>query len=124
MTLPLALVCFESLLLGNQLINRLQDLGYRVQTVSDCTLLSGRVESEKPLLLLIDLNVRGDVSGAIRRIKCETQTRHVPVLAITSARTPPALQEAARAAGADLITGDRAILEQLPQLLDQVLLLE
>ncbi len=124
MTLPLALVCFESLLLGNQLINRLQDLGYRVQTVSDATLLSGKAESEKPLLLVVDLTVRGDVCGAIRGVKSQPQTRHIPVLVIASARTSPALQEAARAAGADLIAGDRAILEQLPQLLDQVLQLE
>lgn len=124
MTLPLALVCFESLLLGNQLINRLQDLGYRVQTVSDCALLAAKVEAEKPLLVVVDLGIRGEVSAAIQQIKSGAATRHVPVLAIASGRTSPALQETARKAGADLIAGDRAILEQLPQLLDQVLQLE
>src|SRR5438445_9362650 len=35
MTTPLALVFYENLLPGSQLVNRLQDLGYRVQTIGD-----------------------------------------------------------------------------------------
>src|SRR5262245_49139849 len=39
MTEPLALVVYEKLLPGSQLVNRLQDLKYRVQTVADPTQL-------------------------------------------------------------------------------------
>ena len=35
MTQPLALVLYEKLLPGSQLVNRLQDLNYRVQTIAD-----------------------------------------------------------------------------------------
>ena len=38
---PLALVLYEKLLPGTQLVNRLQDLNYRVQTVNDAALLTG-----------------------------------------------------------------------------------
>ena len=35
MTQPLALVLYEKLLPGSQLVNRLQDLNYRVQAIAD-----------------------------------------------------------------------------------------
>ena len=35
MTQPLALVLYERLLPGSQLVNRLQDLNYRVQVIAD-----------------------------------------------------------------------------------------
>ncbi len=35
MTQPLALVFYEKLMPGSQLVNRLQDLNYRVQAVND-----------------------------------------------------------------------------------------
>ena len=35
MTQPLALVLYEKLLPGSQLVNRLQDLNYRVQVIPD-----------------------------------------------------------------------------------------
>ena len=39
MTQPLALVVYEKLLPGTQLVNRLQDLHYRVQAVTDADTL-------------------------------------------------------------------------------------
>ncbi len=39
MTEPLALVLYERLLPGSQVVNRLQDLRYRVQTVAEARLL-------------------------------------------------------------------------------------
>ena len=53
MTKPLALVFYEKLLPGQQLLNRLQDLGYRVQAVTDATTLAERVEQQKPMLTIL-----------------------------------------------------------------------
>src|SRR2546423_14440364 len=39
MTQPLALVFYESLMPGSQVVNRLQDLKYRVQTINDPAML-------------------------------------------------------------------------------------
>ena len=121
MTTPLALICFENLLLGNQLANRLQDLGYRVFTIHDAKTLEEDAKREKPLLLIVDLDAtRGEACDAIRRVKKNPDTAHLPVLAF-STRKEKKVREAAQAAGADLVAGQQAILEQLPRLLDQVL---
>ena len=58
MTKPLALVFYESLLPGSQLINRLADLDYRVLSFHDGYLLLDQSEREKPLLVIVDLNSR------------------------------------------------------------------
>ena len=39
MTKPLAIIHYERLMPDSQLLDRLQDLGYRVQTVAEATLL-------------------------------------------------------------------------------------
>jgi CheY-like chemotaxis protein len=121
MTKPLALVFYEELLPGSQLVNRLQDLGYRVHTVLQLSELAGAAEKEKPMVLLMDLKTAaGDVGAAIRRIRTSAQTSHLPILAFTGKRNRK-LQESATEAGASLVAFDDAILKQLPQLLEQVL---
>ena len=45
MSEPLALVLYEKLLPGSQLVNRLQDLKYRVQTISDPAKLTESAEA-------------------------------------------------------------------------------
>ena len=49
MKLPLAILLYENLIPGSQLINRLQDLGYRVETINDARLLVELAEREKAL---------------------------------------------------------------------------
>jgi CheY-like chemotaxis protein len=121
MTKPLALVFYEELLPGSQLVNRLQDLGYRVQTILQLSELAGAAEKEKPMVLLMDLKTAsGDVGAAIRQIRTSAQTSHLPILAFTGKRNRK-LQESATEAGASLVAFDDAILKQLPQLLEQVL---
>ena len=67
MTTPLALAFYESLLPGSQLVNGLQDLGYRVQTISDVQTLVLLSLQEKPLVVVADLATSsGDVCAAIR----------------------------------------------------------
>ena len=55
MTEPLALVLYEKLLPGSQLVNRLHDLRYRVQVIADADTLVECAEQEKPMVVLADL---------------------------------------------------------------------
>ena len=48
MSKPLALLYYTNLLPGSQLAGKLQDLGYRVQTVSSPTLLPTACNDEMP----------------------------------------------------------------------------
>jgi CheY-like chemotaxis protein len=124
MTKPLALVFYENLLPGSQLINRLQDLGYRVLSFHDGYLLEDQAERELPLVIVTDLfSKRDDVCGAIKKLRNNPKTKHIPVLAFI-AQENAELQQRAHAAGANLIANASGILEQLPQLLAQVLEVE
>jgi CheY-like chemotaxis protein len=124
MTQPLALVLYERLLPGSQLVNRLQDLSYRVQTVADADRLVKCAEQAKPMLVLADLeSPRNNVCAALARLKQNPATQHLPVIAFSGENTAE-LQAAARAAGATLIVGEATLLNQLPQLLDQALQVE
>jgi CheY-like chemotaxis protein len=124
MTEPLALVLYEKLLPGSQLVNRLQDLNYRVQTVSDTALLVECCEQTKPMLVLADLGAaQQDVCGAIGRLKQNPTTQHVPVIAF-GAEELPDLQKAALAAGVTLVVSESALLNHLSECLDQALSIE
>jgi CheY-like chemotaxis protein len=121
MTKPLALIFYEELLPGSQLVNRLQDLGYRVQTITSTSDLLPAAEKQKPMLILADLKTRsGDVAAVIGQIRNSARTSHLPILAFTGKKDRK-LQESATKAGANLVAFDDAILQQLPQLLEQVL---
>jgi CheY-like chemotaxis protein len=124
MTQPLALVLYEKLLPGTQLVNRLQDLNYRVQTLNDAAGLVECAEQAKPILVLADLeSSRNDVCAAIGRLKQNPATRHLPVIAFSSDQAP-GLESAAREAGVTLMVGEAAILNHLPALLEQALQVE
>ena len=119
MTTPLALVFYENLLPGSQLVNR-----YRVQTVSDVQTLVLQALQDKPLIVVTDL-VAGsaDVCAVIRELKRNPETRHIPVIAFTDLKNEE-LQSAATTAGATMVAGNDAILDQLPELLEQALQVE
>jgi CheY-like chemotaxis protein len=121
MTQPLALVLYERLLPGTQVVNRLQDLKYRVQTLSEPDALVPTAEASKPLLVLVDLEPNGDdVCEAILDLKQNAATLHLPVIAF-GGEAVPGLQDQAKAAGVTLIVGEAAVLNHLPVLLDQAL---
>jgi len=121
MTKPLALIFYERLMPGSQLVNRLQDLGYRVSNCTDVTGLPAQVEKELPMVIVMDLSSEhGDVNGVIKDIRKSEKTSHIPIVAFTS-KTNKAGQNAAVEAGAKLVAVDEAILPQLPTLLDQAL---
>jgi len=123
-TQPLALVVYENLLPGTQLVNRLQDLRYRVRAVTDAGTLVACAKEERPMVVLADVvSSRNDICDIIAQLKKTPETQHIPVIAFASDNAA-GLQAAARAAGATLVAGDAAILNHLPQLLDQALRVE
>jgi len=122
MTQPLALVMYERLLPGSQLVNRLQDLNYRVQTISSPARLVESAQELKPMLVLVDLEAR-EICAAVSRLKQNAATQHLPVVSFGGDTVPEQLA-AARQAGVTLSVSDAAILNHLPECLEQALRLE
>ena len=124
MTQPLALVVYEKLLPGSQLLNRLQDLNYRVQAITNADNLVESAEQTKPMLVLADVeSSRQNVCAALTCLKQNPATQHLPIIAFGGDNAPD-LQAAARAAGATLVVGETAILSHLAQFLEQALQVE
>jgi CheY-like chemotaxis protein len=124
MTQPLALVLYERLLPGSQLVNRLQDMNYRVQTITDPGKLLDCAEQARPMLVLADLeSTRDDVCAILARLKQNAATKHLPVIAFCG-EAAAGLRTAAQAAGATLVVSEAALLSQLPQMLEQALQVE
>jgi CheY-like chemotaxis protein len=124
MTQPLALVVYEKLLPGTQLVNRLQDLNYRVRAVTDSTTLVAVARQEKPMLVFADLeSTKNDICKVIAELRGDPLTQHLPVVAIAKEGNP-GLVKAAEAAGATLVAGESAILGHLAHFLERALHLE
>lgn len=121
MTQPLALILYEKLLPGSQLVNRLQDSGYRVQTISKADTLVESAERDKPIIVLADLApASAKVPEVIGRLRKNMATSHIPVIAFADEKET-ALQDAARNAGATLVVSDAGILTHLQPFLEQAL---
>ena len=120
MSQPLAIIFFERLMPGSQLVNRLQDLNYRVLAVNNPAQLAAAARRESPLLVVADLDARGDVCGAIARIKADAATAHLPVIAFAPDNKPE-LFEPAQKAGAALVVGESALAGHLQTVLQQAL---
>mgnify|MGYP001589043591 CR=1 FL=1 len=124
MTQPLAFVVYENVLLGNQLVNRLHDLGYRVTVVSPAKNLVAKAEEERPLVVVADLAARKeDLCTLIRQLRQNPPTSHIPVLAFLG-EADDKIETAAHSAGATLIALEKEMLSQMPRLLAQVLEVE
>jgi CheY-like chemotaxis protein len=123
MSRPLAVVFYERLMPGSQLVNRLQDLNYRVLAVNNAALLAATVKRETPLLLLADFKAQADVRTAVEKIKTDPATAHLPVIAFAPDEEAELLA-AAKAAGANFTIGESALGGHLAQLLDQALHLD
>jgi CheY-like chemotaxis protein len=123
-TLPLAIVFYEDLMPGSQLVNRLQDSQYRVQPILDPGELVACAGSAGPMLILADLvSTRADICGLIKQLRSNPVTAHVPVIAFAD-DAEVALQGAARAAGATLVVSDSVILTHLVQFIERALQVE
>jgi PleD family two-component response regulator len=124
MTQPLALIFYEQLLPGSQLIHRMQDLGYRVLTVLDVEQFAAVVAREKPMVVVVDLRVRkGNILEEVKAVKANGETSHIPILGMAG-DPDPKLLAAAQAAGVALVAHVSSIGGQLPQLLEHVLRVE
>lgn len=124
MVQPLAMIVYEKILPGTQLVNRLQDMKYRVQAITDADTLVACAEQEKPMLVLADLrSTRLDMCAVIGALRRNPNTAHIPVVAFGAEESPGAAK-AALDAGATLVTGETAILTHLPELLEQALRVE
>jgi CheY-like chemotaxis protein len=124
MTKPLALLFYEKLLPGSQLLNRLQDLGYRVQSTSEVNAVPELARATRPLLVFMDLQDRqGRVPVIIQSLRQHVETGHLPVIAFAAEREA-ALQESARKAGASIVVNEGVLLQHLDQFMEQALNLE
>lgn len=121
---PLALVLYEKLMPGSQLVNRLTDLRYRVQTLNEPSTLVEWAEQAKPMLVIADLeSSRNDTCPAISRLKQNPATSHIPVIGIIK-QEDSHQNTSAQAAGVNLIVTEAAILNHLEPLLDQALTID
>ena len=121
---PLALVLYEKLMPGSHLVNRLQDLKYRVTTISEVSLLVTKAEAEAPMLVLADLDFKGaGVGKAISHLRRNPSTAHIPVIAFADEGSESLIADGQQS-GATLVVTDSAVLAHLPQLLEQALHLE
>lgn len=122
--MPLAILFYEDLMPGSQLVNRLQDLQYRVEVVTAPNELVACASSAGPMLILADLvSSRADVCALIKQLRSNTATAHVPVIAFAD-DAEAALPAAARAAGATLVVADSALLTHLTQFIERALQVE
>ena len=121
-TQPLALIFYKKLLPGSTLANRLRDLNYRVHAAADLAELVTVAQTEGPMLLLVDASGEDEeVFEALRKLRSDAKTAHVPILAF--AETELRL-ESARTAGATVAATDAAIGAHFEQLLEQALRLD
>jgi CheY-like chemotaxis protein len=123
MTQPLALVYYEKLMPGSQLVNKLQDLNYRVQTANEPAAFHACARDERPLLAIVDLAGGDAVCGAIAALKADAVMGHIPVIAF-AAEGATQVMDAAQSAGAKLVVSETTIANYLPELLNQALHIE
>ena len=120
----LILLLYERVLPGGQLLNQVEDRGYRVEVVSAPSELSTVSQRVKPMLVLADLDGEGvEVKKAIRELGASEETSHIPVIAY-GVRDEPGELESVQKAGATLVVTDAAVLAHLDQLMEQALHIE
>jgi CheY-like chemotaxis protein len=123
MSKPLAVLYYSNLMPGGQLANRLQDMGYRVQTLPELARLTEVCQAAKPLVVVAEILPDGPAFEAVGQLRKDPATQHIPVLGYTASQDA-AHHHRAKIAGVSLLAGHAAISEHLPQLLDQVLQVE
>lgn len=122
--LPLALVYYEDLMPGSQLVNRLQDLRYRVQVAGSVPELLALASGAGPMLVIVDLvSHKADMCGVIRGLRADAATSHLPILGFGDDAEPDRLT-AAQSAGATVVVSDSALVAHLQQFIDRALQVE
>lgn len=128
MTRPLALVFYENLLTGSQLMNRLNELGYRAAIVHNLATLPAQAVEDRPLAVLMELGAMADrVCAVTRSLRADQTTSHIPVITYLGALDPDLAKrtaENARTAGARVVAMGSNVVSQLDELLEQALRLD
>jgi CheY-like chemotaxis protein len=120
---PLAIVYYERLMPGSQLVIKLQDISYRVLTLNKPDLLAPSAGREMPMIIFTELGAGNEVPSAIEKIKADPATSHIPIISFAPDNAPAPLA-AAQKSGANLAVSDSVLLNHLPQLIDQALQVE
>jgi CheY-like chemotaxis protein len=121
---PLAILFYEDLMPGTQLVNRLQDLKYRVQVVATAEEFLTAAASAGPMLIFCDLiSKRTDVIEVIKQLRANSGTAHLPIIAFAD-ESETQLPTTAKQAGATLTVTDAAIIPHLNQFIEQALQVE
>ena len=120
---PLAIVFYERLMPGSQLVNRLQDMNYRVRAVHNLVDLADKVYRDAPMLVIADLATQGDVCGVIEKIKTDPTTAHVPIISFAPDNRMHLLTAAQKAQSNQSVI-ESALLNHLQSILEQALQLE
>jgi CheY-like chemotaxis protein len=121
-TQPLALIFYRKLLPGSTLANRVRDLNYRVHAAANLAELVIVAQTEGPMVILLEVGAEsGDTIEALRKLRSDSRTSHVPILVFAEDEQH---QASARAAGATLATSEEAVNSHFDQLLEQVLRLD
>ena len=124
MTSPLAILFYEDLMPGSQLVHRLQDLRYRVHVAVTGEELLAHAATAGPMLIVVDLvSKRADICDLIRKLRATPTTAHIPLIAFAD-ESEDKLQSAAKEAGATLVVTDVAILPHLNQFIERALQVE
>jgi CheY-like chemotaxis protein len=118
---PLALLLCERGLIATQLAQRLEGLRYRLVTISNPAELIPFAESQRPMVVLVDVDgLPTPVISAVEELRAHTTTAHIPVVAFAR-ETDDSVQAALVGKGATVVVNEAAILSHLPQLLDRAL---
>jgi len=118
------MLLYQKLLPGTQLVNRLQDLKYRVQTIDSPAELASLAAKFKPMVVLVDLGTPDpELLREVRRLREGKETQHLPVIGFGATSTEEA-KKAALEAGVTLLVSDSAILSHLSQCLAKALELD
>ena len=121
-TRPLALIYFQSPLVGNQLVNRLQDMQYRVNTAGTTAEFLNQARDGGIMLVLADVEGADEaLLETLRTLRTEEATRHIPIIAFSSSQTT---LDYAQKAGCTIAVEASVLLAHLPQILEQALQLE
>jgi len=121
---PLAILFYEDLIPGTQLVNRLQDLRYRVQVAASPEELLELAASAGPMLIFADVvSKRLDVCALIRKLRTNADTSHLPIIGFGDDDQVD-LQSLAKEAGATLMVTDAALIPHLEQFIQEALRVE
>ena len=118
---PVLLLAADDLMFPSRIREAVRPLGYTLRVAASAAAVRDNARSEPPLAILVNLNARRlDAAGLIRDLKADAATRAIPLLAFAG-HVETAKNDAARAAGADMVAANSSVSLHLPKLLARLL---